>query len=118
MSSRYLGEPANFKPTHVYRCPRLGCTYEVAAYTTTGMMRLADEHRLQHQRTDRERQFRITTMPPKSPAEYEILKLTYVDMCFLVTRGIKVPEDTVLDTSKPKPVWAEDYKWMRYKPED
>jgi hypothetical protein len=115
MSSHgYLGDSgANFKPTHVYRCPRLGCKYETSAYTEAGMLRLADEHRLQHKREDLEREFKFSTFVYKRPEEYQKLKLTYVDMCFLVTRGIKVSEDVELDPRNLKPVYANDVAWSK-----
>lgn len=107
----YLGEPpGSWAPKHSYRCPRLGCKYETTAYTMAGMMRLADEHRAQHKREDAER-LQSYVFLQKDPKEYEVLKLTWADMCFLVTRGVKVDEAIELDKSNPKAVDGKDHVW-------
>lgn len=112
MSSHgYLGDSGFSGPKHSYKCPRLGCKYETTAYTDTGMARLADEHRLQHAREDRERAIEFLKMPPKTTAEYNKLKLTWTDMVFLVTRGVQVDEDIELDPTSPKAVEGGEHKW-------
>lgn len=115
------------QPKFEWSCPRLGCKKYIVSYTERGMRLLSEEHILQHMREDRESPTlgQITQkineeVKAKSDAlaiveekDYNILKLTAVDIGFLKTRLIKIDDQIEYDPAQdPRPTNDELNQWL------
>jgi hypothetical protein len=87
-----------------WTCQRIGCKKFIGTYTERGLNLLVEDHMSQHQREDTERGVMSTAMAVFVRKDYNVLRLTPVDMGFLKTRGIKIDDETEVDlVSTPKP---------------
>ena len=97
MSHGYLGDPGDskgsFGPGYNWKCPRFGCRFEITSWTDTGLFRLKEPHINKHFLEDKETleifQSKLISAPVR---DYNKFRLTWNDVTFLWTRGIRVDE--------------------------
>jgi len=75
-----------------WKCPRENCDFSFTAVTEIGVRALSERHLKSHGPEPPPK--------PKTPEEYEILKINRVDIGFLKTRGIKLDDKIVLDPNQ------------------
>lgn len=83
-----------------WKCPRLGCTKEILAFTQRGMNLLAEEHIYKHMREDREKAAQPNpeaAIEVYKPKDYDTLRVTKSDIGFLRTRGIQIDDNIVIE---------------------
>jgi hypothetical protein len=84
-----------------WHCPRQQCRYHISSWSEKGVFDAKKRHLNEHFRQDTEfisaslaeARERFANMAPKRPEDYQTMKLTWLDITFLKTRGIAIDDD-------------------------
>lgn len=79
-----------------WKCPRKGCIREIVSWTAKGLQLLIEAHQRDHEAKDHEGMVKFQkALTPIS--DYNKLTVSWSDITFLRTRGIKIDNDIVYD---------------------
>jgi hypothetical protein len=99
--------PSSLK-RYEWTCPRLGCKKYIMTYTENSFEILRDMHLDKHAREDREEMVKFQETLKRIPRDHDKLILTWEDINFLTTRGIRIDEQIEYDPTLKRHVCFEE----------
>jgi hypothetical protein len=101
-------EPPDGLKRYEWKCPRSGCKKFIMAYTEGGLQTLREMHLNDHVKEDRAATARFQEALKKTSRDYNKLILTWEDINFLTTRGIRIDEQIEYDPTLERHVCFEE----------